>query len=87
MISYAAAKLYTDCIGASTQTGLKFEQGTVPFHFNNLTCNGSESNILQCAFSGGTMYSTVRTLEDNALVTNNIDHDAYKFRILSILEG
>ena len=40
-------------LGAFTQTGLKFERLTGPFHFDDLMCSGNESDILQCAFSSG----------------------------------
>ena len=48
-------------IGAIARTGAYFGQGTVPVHFDNVTCSGSESNILQCAFTGGS--SCTHTLD------------------------
>ena len=34
--------------------GAYFGQGTDSIYFDSLVCNGNESSVLQCSFSGGT---------------------------------
>ena len=41
-------------VGAIPRVGAYFGQGTNPIHFDSLACNGNESSVLQCSFSGGT---------------------------------
>ena len=39
--------------GAIARGGAYFGQGSVPVHFDSLTCIGNENSVLQCSFSGG----------------------------------
>ena len=50
-IYYACA--YSLTVGATAVSEAYFGQGSGPVHFDSLTCNGNETDFLQCSITGG----------------------------------